>query len=222
MPTNPAAVTIQEPILSPGALVNPPIQRAIVKPAHAIGYNCHNWQRVRFGSNVAATSAFSALSVDNAYLWRATMPQLADVAEQVGIIEKLDPSYELALRFFGLGADAGTMTAKVWGLAPLQDGVNNELIGDPVCTLSLVLGGGTIAGSRALGNPNLTFRMVETITISEDFTIDPGILRVANDGAAGGTDGCEIIVIDRAPGYVGYVVEMLLGTATGWGALYKG
>lgn len=199
-------------------MVSTPLPSAFETPAQLNqiepAYSDSEWRKGRF---LAQEGDSFTLSADNAYCHMVEMPA---VSANLAIIERLRPSREISIKFYGLGANNATYTGKIWGvkngplvkLATGQQG--REFFGDILGAFTATLGAAQTHADSAMFDQQ--YRFADTVAFSTDYSITPGIL------AVGDAADCAIVsVLDRYPGYSRFIIEVdVSGSATGAGFLY--
>lgn len=186
-----------------------PVQLSQIEP----GYSDSEW---RLGSLPGAIAAWT-LSDDNEYCHFVEMPTPSG---NLAIIRRLRQSREIALKFYGLGADDSDFTGKIWGVKNSNilhkaDNTNGyEFFGDILGAFTATLGTGLTHADSVMFDQQ--YRLADTVAFSADYSITPGVL------AVGDAANCAIVsILDRAPGYSWFIIEFDLGSATDAGFLYS-
>lgn len=196
------------PVPVPGGL---PLRNADV-----LGYNQRDWAKIPF---LAGGDVLVSLSADNAYTHLLNLPALGG---GTSVIQRVDPSLELALKFYGIGANNSQYTLKLWGLktakgrslapATLNQSVT-EWLGDLLGAATVTLGQATAAVGTRLIPSNA--KWADTVAWT-DYSISPGVLQMGD-----ATDCAIVSVFDQAPAYAAYVLEFLAGSATAYGGFFS-
>lgn len=187
-----------------------PVQLNQIEP----GYSDSEW---RIGKFLAQVGDAFTLSDDNAYCHMVSMPA---ISANLAIIERLRPSRELALKFYGLGDNNATFTGKIWGIKNgvtihKADNTNgHEFFGDILGAFTATLGAAVTHADSVMFDQ--VYRFADTVAFSADYSVTPGVLAVGD-----ATDCAIVSILDRAPSYPRFIIEVDMGSATGARFLYS-
>lgn len=173
-------------------------------PPQQAAYSQRDWYVGPFGSS----GELGSLTAANSFTHLLTLP-----TPNMGrsVVPNLNPHVELALKFWGSGAEDDTYTTRLWGFKRVwntaaKDG-SFELLGDCLGSATVTLGQATTHADSAIWRTTQR-RWADVVTWSGDYAITPGIVQFAEVA-----NGAIVSVLDTAPGYYAIVLECYLGGA---------
>src|SRR5207237_9157044 len=116
-------------------------------------------------------------------------------------------------------------TARLWGLAALRHGKDEEVLGDHLPDLTITIGTASVLAALAPpGGSGLILpcplaaptKWADAIALGDDKSLTPPGARVY-----GNADNASAVVLIDGTGYSHYVIELKKGTCRGIGGMYR-